>query len=304
MTSFTYVTVVLNNLETISRCIDSILLQKEHSEVQYVVLDGGSSDGTYEVIERYAQRIDIIKRERDDGIYYAMNKCLEWATGDYICFVNADDWLHPSATTEANRIITTQSPKPDILAAAANVQSDWSESHWTPAKVDRLSVFRCPNLCHNSLFVSRRAYERVGVYNTRFRIAADSEWVIRAYAAGCTFQYTDKTTVYFTLGGTSSNLRIHAQEVRETASLYYPRLSPAIVDHLVYYFLSWQERRAFILPYPFMPRWRVFMSASLTYPGLLFPIVRSALKHNLRRLVLYVNKNVTIKLKQTALLNR
>src|SRR4051794_23872669 len=84
------VTVVLNDIHNIESTIQSVLSQRDCS-IEYIVIDGGSTDGTIEVISRYLDRIQHYRSERDDGIYCAMNKALDLATGEWIVFMNSGD---------------------------------------------------------------------------------------------------------------------------------------------------------------------------------------------------------------------
>ncbi len=89
------VTVVYNNAATPQRCIDSVIAQQGVT-VDYIVIDGGSTDGTLDVIRANAAHIDYAVSEPDDGIYDAMNKGIGLAQGDYIALINSDDWLEPN----------------------------------------------------------------------------------------------------------------------------------------------------------------------------------------------------------------
>ncbi|EGQ9531550.1 glycosyltransferase, partial [Vibrio parahaemolyticus] len=87
----TVVTVVYNCEDYISSCIQSVITQPNIDEIEYIIIDGGSTDRTMEIINQYKESIDVIISESDEGIYDAMNKGLNLAKGEYICFLNADD---------------------------------------------------------------------------------------------------------------------------------------------------------------------------------------------------------------------
>ena len=90
----TIITVVKNAEQTIEKSIQSVLKQK-YDNIEYIVLDGGSTDKTSEIIKKYQKKIDKVIIERDKGIWDAMNKGVEIATGDIIGFLNADDFYNP-----------------------------------------------------------------------------------------------------------------------------------------------------------------------------------------------------------------
>src|SRR5262249_20286541 len=106
----TYVTVVRNNVKTLQRAIDSVQRQT-YPAVEHVVLDGGSTDGTLDVIRKYGDRLDYFASQPDEGVYEALNKAIPLARGDLICVLNSDDWLEPGAAQTAVTLV------PDVAAA-------------------------------------------------------------------------------------------------------------------------------------------------------------------------------------------
>ena len=97
------ITVCLNAVETIETTIRSVL-QQTYKNVEYIVIDGGSTDGTLQIIEKYRNDISILISEKDEGIYDAMNKGIELARGDYIGIINADDWYEKDAVEHVVQI--------------------------------------------------------------------------------------------------------------------------------------------------------------------------------------------------------
>ena len=91
------ITVVWNAVSTIEQTICSVLEQRCRADVEYLIIDGGSTDGTLEVIDRYRDRLARVVSEPDDGLYDAMNKGIRLATGDVIGIINADDYYLPGA---------------------------------------------------------------------------------------------------------------------------------------------------------------------------------------------------------------
>ena len=92
MTSISVISVVKNAVSCIERCITSVL-EQTYNNVEYLVIDGDSKDGTMDVISRYLENIDLVISEPDGGIYHAMNKGVSLATGDYVYFLNSDDYF-------------------------------------------------------------------------------------------------------------------------------------------------------------------------------------------------------------------
>ena len=95
-TKISVITVVYNAKDTIERTIKSVIAQL-YDNYEYIIIDGGSTDGTLDIIEKYRDKISYFISESDEGIYDAMNKGVLKATGDYVAFINADDWYEPNA---------------------------------------------------------------------------------------------------------------------------------------------------------------------------------------------------------------
>ena len=204
----TVITVCYNASTTIDRCIRSIL-QQSHVDLEYIVIDGGSNDGTASVIERYEKSIDISVSEQDNGIYDAMNKGLRLASGDLIAFLNADDCY-----IDKNVIS-------DIVAkySEGEFDIDLGDVVFTPSlgssKVVRKYLSRRfrPDLLkfgwmppHPGMFVRREIYDRYGHFDTSYKIAGDFEFVVRVLSkSSVMFTHLDKVVVSMSLGGVSNS---------------------------------------------------------------------------------------------------
>ncbi|MES9843709.1 MAG: glycosyltransferase family 2 protein [Candidatus Sedimenticola sp. PURPLELP] len=201
------ITTCLNSEETIEEAVVSVLSQT-HSDIEYVVIDGGSQDGTVSILNRYSDRIDILVSEPDDGIYDAMNKGLELATGDVIAILNSDDvYAHSDVLLKVVEIMRSgeldavfgdveyfTSDKPDKTVRRYNSASfsprriSWG---WMPA--------------HPALFFRRHVYDRIGKFRTDYRIAGDFEFVARAFRDGkLKYHYLRGVLVRMRTGGVST----------------------------------------------------------------------------------------------------
>lgn len=228
-----YVTVVRNNVATLGRAIESVQRQT-YANVEHIVLDGASTDGTVELILRNADRLDYFVSEPDKGLYDAINKAVPLARGQLICILNSDDWLEPHAAEIAVRRMRHRTESAALLATGAviyNLAGD-VEVEWPPMFVHPGSYFACANICHNGLYATRRAYERAGVYDTTFRIAADFKWIMACVDAGVDFVYTREVTVNYSLGGTSGDARGHSLECQRVVAERFPFLSRQEVQGL------------------------------------------------------------------------
>jgi len=219
-----YVTVVKNNERTLARTIQSVQNQT-YQNVEHIVLDGASTDGTLEIIQRYADVIDYFASEPDAGLYDALNKCIPLARGQLICVLNSDDWLdHDAARIAASHLRDADSAV--MILTAARVADDEGGVHeWPPAFVHPGSYFTCANDCHNAIYASRRNYELSGPYDYSYKIAADFKWIMSCLDVGSTFIYTAETTVNYSLGGTSGDFLGHSRECMKIVHDRFPYLS-------------------------------------------------------------------------------
>jgi glycosyltransferase len=201
------ITAVLNRRPTISAAIESVLSQTG-ADIEYIVVDGNSTDGTDEVIQGYSDRISRYIREPDAGIYDALNKGVKAATGDIIGFLHADDWFSG----------------PDVLASVAEAFCDPSldaaygdlvyvSSHapehviryWKSGEMEH-NRFRWGWMPpHPTVYLRRECYENYGLYRSDFRISADYEMMIRMfYNYRLQTRYIDRVLVRMRLGGISN----------------------------------------------------------------------------------------------------
>ncbi|MEJ8847093.1 glycosyltransferase family 2 protein [Variovorax rhizosphaerae] len=221
-----YVTVVRNNVATLGRAIESVQRQT-YANVEHIVLDGASTDGTVELIARHADRLDYFVSEPDQGLYDAINKAAPLARGQLICILNSDDWLEPHAAEIAVRRMRNHMQGAALLATGAVIYNLAKEvvAEWPPMFVHPGSYFACANVCHNGVYATRAAYECSGLYDTTYRIAADFKWVMACVDAGVDFVYTREVTVNYSLGGTSGDARGHSRECQRVVAERFPFLS-------------------------------------------------------------------------------
>ena len=202
------ITVVLNHISTIRSTIESVIGQT-HPEIEYIIIDGGSTDGSKELIESYVNRITKFISEPDDGMYDALNKGITLATGEIIGSLNADD-IYTS-----NRILETVAAtfkKKHIDSLFADLhyvrESDlnktvryYSGKSFSPF---RLRFGFMPP--HPTFFVKKTIYEQFGYYKTNYHIAADFELIIRfLYTHKASYLYLPMDMIRMTMGGKSTN---------------------------------------------------------------------------------------------------
>lgn len=191
------ITITYNSSRFVERAIKSVLNQN-YEYLEYIIVDGGSTDGTVEIIEKYADRIAKWVSEPDKGISNAFNKGISMATGDVIGIINSDDGLLPDALETVAMAF-----EEDIDVYRGKVLL-WKED--TNTKVEEipsmhLSFNGMNNISHQSTFVAKGAYERYGLYDETCKYAMDFDLLIRLQNAGAKFKYVDKALAFYTLGG-------------------------------------------------------------------------------------------------------
>lgn len=205
----TIITVSLNSEKYISTAIESVLSQ-DYSNIEYIVIDGGSVDRTIEIVKSYGTKISSFISEPDDGLYDAMNKGIEISTGKIIGFLNSDDYyLNNSVISRVAKLYSENLDLDIVLGNVDFVLPDnmdksirvFSSSNFNPWKL-RFG-FMPP---HPSSFVHRSAYNRIGTYSLGYIIAADFEWFCRAlFVHNLKYSKIDKVLVRMREGGVSTS---------------------------------------------------------------------------------------------------
>ena len=197
------ITVVFNNVNYINEAIDSVL-NTNSKDVQYIIVDGSSTDGTVEVIKAYGNKISKFLSEPDKGLYDAMNKGVGLADGQYIAFINADDYY---VDGELGKVINELYEKsPDVLYA----NLDYIDNERKVKRCWRAGQFRAKNLSylwippHPTTFMTRELFTSVGGFNLSYRLAADYDLMLKALTISDNVHYLDTVLVKMRLGGVSN----------------------------------------------------------------------------------------------------
>jgi len=202
---FSIVTPVYNE-PRIERALDSILHQTGVSNVEVIVVDGGSTDETVDIIRSYEDDLDALVREPDDGIYDAMNKGIKRATGDVVGILNADDkYSDESVLSDVERRFRETSADVcygDLVYVDDDdaVMRYWQSGDFRP---HRFYIGWMPP--HPTFFVRNEVYDRYGLYDIDYRIAADYELMLRyLLKERVKAAYIDRTLVRMAAGGESN----------------------------------------------------------------------------------------------------
>ncbi len=212
------ITGCLNSAKTIEQTIRSVVGQMQSYEnIEYIIIDGGSTDGTLDIIRKYEQNVAYWASEPDRGIYDAMNKGIQKATGDIIGIINSDDW-YAEDIIEAIVQFWQQHPHTECLYGNyVSVEVDGNKEH-----IKEFSAPLVISYPHPTVFVKKEIYDRIGLYDTDFSICADSDFMLRCQCNGIRFSYINKIIAYFRFSGFSQSARTgrtHWEVVRSLARL-------------------------------------------------------------------------------------
>jgi len=192
------ITVCFNSANTLERTINSVKAQN-YPNLEYIIVDGGSKDGTINIIQKHENFISKWISEKDSGIYDGMNKGLKLATGDLLILLNSDDQF-----SEDNSLMEIakqyQGPETILIADTLMVGSS-SESIWKVKKVRNLYL-QIPFM-HTSCFVPKEIYKQIGYYDTQYKIAADCDFLLRTIKGNCKFYKLENPVIRMFEGGAS-----------------------------------------------------------------------------------------------------
>jgi glycosyltransferase involved in cell wall biosynthesis len=210
------VTVCYNSEETIRDTIKSVL-EQTYQNIEYVIVDGGSTDNTLSIIDEYKQRIAVFKSEPDDGIYDAMNKGVRLSSGDYVGILNSDDLFYDINVVSNMVDVINQNNMDcdgvygDLVFVDRKNTNDIKRSYLS----DNFKVWMLRFgliFPHPTFYVKRSAFEKFGYYKLDYRVAADFELMVRFIGAEVKLIRNPRKMVKMRLGGISTTgfwWRIH-----------------------------------------------------------------------------------------------
>lgn len=213
---FSIITVTYNAEKVLEDTIQSVIFQT-YRNVEYIIVDGASKDHTLEIVNKYHNRINKVISEPDKGLYDAMNKGIQLATGDYLCFLNAGDKFHDSETLQ--KIVHTLKGQelPDVIYGETAIVDE--EGHFlhmrrlsTPAHLNWKSFKQGMLVCHQAFFVNRELAIN-HLYDLQYRFSADFDWCIRIMKKAKCLHNTRLTLIdYLNEGMTTKNHKASLKE--------------------------------------------------------------------------------------------
>ncbi len=232
------ITIVYNNARDIERTTLSVLNQT-YTNIEYIIVDGLSTDGTLDIIKKYRDKISKLISEKDDGIYDAMNKGLALATGDHVLFMNSGDEFY-SQDTVAHVFASAENA--DIYYGETemidtNGKSLGQRRHKSPENFTWRSFKHGMSISHQAIYVKRAIVEP---FNRKYELSADIDWILNAAKKAKTIVNTHQYVAKYLVGGMSKAR--HRQSLSERFDIMkrYYGLVPTLFNHIIIAFnLGW-----------------------------------------------------------------
>jgi glycosyltransferase involved in cell wall biosynthesis len=202
------ITVSYNAAATIEQTMESVFNQT-YSPIEYILIDGGSTDGTVDIIRTYAEKLAFWVSEKDNGIYHAMNKGIAHATGQLVGIVNADDFYEPETVqTVVERYL--QEPDPDNCCYYGMLRLWKDEKEYCVRQYHHNFVTETA-IQHPTCFVPTALYQRLGTFDDSYRICADYDLLNRFNDNKITFSKIDCVLSNFRMGGATERFQAAVQ---------------------------------------------------------------------------------------------
>jgi len=193
------VTVVYNGEKNLEQTITSVLNQN-YDNIEYIIVDGDSKDKTLDIIKKYDDKVDYWISEPDEGIYYAMNKASALCSGEYISFLNADDWYNDDTVAS----VVSSLLQSDLTYLFGNTDLYNEDTFWYTDR-ERLSQYKFNTpFGHQALFVKLN-YFLSHQFNTKYKMLADYDFMLELINKKLPYKYLDTSLVNYRTGGISSS---------------------------------------------------------------------------------------------------
>jgi glycosyltransferase involved in cell wall biosynthesis len=228
MVKLSIVTINYNNSAGLKKTMQSVFSQT-FSSFEYIVIDGGSADASTAIINEYADKIAYCVSEKDDGIYAAMNKGIDKATGEYVMFLNSGDCL-----VHANVLLDFANNVKEVNADIfyGNIQLQHAGNKVTPHNYPSLltiDFWEHYTINHQAACIKTDLFKQLGYYDTSYTLAADYAFFIKCFFYGKKFHHINTALVCFNLDGASSTEKISYRQQMQKA---WDSTSPVYADQL------------------------------------------------------------------------
>jgi glycosyltransferase involved in cell wall biosynthesis len=215
----TIITINLNNVQGLQKTIESVICQT-FNDYEYIVIDGGSNDGSFDLIKKYQDKISYWVSEPDKGIYDAMNKGIAQAHGEYLQFLNSGDWLVNESIIET---IINDAPDCDLLYGnliEVYPNGKTRVNYGTNGSNITFFTFYKGTVAHPSAFICRTLFTQYGLYDDQLKIASDWKFYLIAFGLNPSkIIYKNISVCYFDMKGVSNTQNELCKAEREKVLL-------------------------------------------------------------------------------------
>ena len=239
------ITVSLNNCLELEKTINSVLLQS-YKYIDFIVIDGGSVDGSIDILKKSESKIKFWISEKDFGIYDAMNKGILNSNGDFINFLNAGDYYY---NNEVLKIVAEEIHRNNEVELIYGLSENFSISerlnYFSGNELDENILWKGMPVCHQSMFFNKKIFKNIGLYDLTYKNMADYEFLLRYFKSSNNrnMVFIEKPLSRFNLYGLSDSDYLGSlKEIESISKKYYvfnfTRNIYFILKHLKYYFLQ------------------------------------------------------------------
>ena len=222
------ISVNYNNEEGLAKTIASVIGQT-YDHTEYIIVDGGSSDGSKAVILEHEQMVSHWISEPVSRVFHAMNKGLKLATGEYLIFINSGDFLIDNRVLED---VVAFGLKEDLVYGDILLLNGADRRDWRPERELSFSTFYKRSIPHQSTFIRRSLFDQIGYYSEQYQIVSDWEFFLLAICKHqCTYTYVDRFIAGFIEDGISSNPQNFGRMHEERYDVFNRHFSAFIKDY-------------------------------------------------------------------------
>jgi glycosyltransferase involved in cell wall biosynthesis len=218
------ITVSYNSEKTIEKTMHSVMSQS-YKDIEHIIVDGGSTDDTLEILENYKNRIDKLISEKDDGIYDAMNKGINIASGQYIFFLNSDDVFNDENVLQ---VFADKMSKTNLELYYGDLKVCENGKYFIKKQNIINKILLLKNTpCQPTTFYRKDVFANYGYFDLNYKIVSDYEWFLRVFLNhNATYEYVDYTVTILNTGGVSTNPANNVEHDKERLDVLSKYFSP------------------------------------------------------------------------------
>ncbi|NGF56306.1 glycosyltransferase [Parapedobacter sp. SGR-10] len=221
---FSVITINYNNAQGLVNTIKSVI-EQDYKNFEYIIIDGGSTDGSTEIITQYQNHIDYSVSEKDNGIYHAINKGIKAASGDYVIFMNSGDRFYDTHTLTAYVDNITSSEYGVYYGNSIGLFQSNNQVQLKQPEDLNLSFWFFNSLSHQATAINRKLFDVYGLYDENMEITSDWQYFVELFLLrNVKFKYIDRDMAYYDMHGISSDPAMAAKNLNEREIFIKERL--------------------------------------------------------------------------------